>query len=656
MINEIRKQTWLSFLIDGKPFTEYSPTITEENTENRTVRTYLFDGGLKVTSTFNYYPEFDACDWVNEWENTGDSETGIISELWDASVTLPFPPCAPKTTGKAYTHESKNVIKVYAPRGSEWSGNEFYRNVDEFCSNRHKWWFQDVGDKKRFQSEGGRSANSEHAPFFNFKHGAEPLGYVVAVGWTGQWNVEAERTAEGIRFKSKIEDTCFKILPGERFRTSSVSILSYKGEFEDAQNTWRRFIRAVYSPIKDPQSELIYSAGLWGGMSTKGCLKRIRIVEKEKIPFNCYWMDAGWYGSGTAESPDEYEGDWASHTGNWEVNPTRHPDGLLDVANAIEKSGKRFILWFEPERIRKGTPIVSQHPEYLIFPRDEANQNILLNLGSPSAWDYCYGILSEMIERLHVTLYRQDFNFCPLGYWRSADAPDRKGITEILHINGLYRLWDALLKRFPGLIIDNCASGGRRIDIETMRRAIPLWRSDAQCPAEIDPSITQSHALTFGSWMPYSGTGTGRTLFDTYRVRSAYAPTLSTNYTFSERDDFGSDPKAIEWIKERAEEFLLVRPYLYKDIYPLTKPGAESDKWCAVQYHDPDTDSGIVLAFRREDAPYPTADFDLRSLTDGKKYLFTDADSGETFTLDSAALSLSIKEKRVSRLYFYKAK
>jgi alpha-galactosidase len=30
----------------------------------------------------------------------------------------------------------------------------------------------------------------------------------------------------------------------------------------------------------------------------------------------------------------------------------------------------------------------------------------------------------------------------------------------------------------PQLRIDSCASGGRRNDLETMRRAVPLWRSD----------------------------------------------------------------------------------------------------------------------------------------------------------------------------------
>ena len=78
--------------------------------------------------------------------------------------------------------------------------------------------------------------------------------------------------------------------------------------------------------------------------------------------------------------------------------------------------------------------------------------------------------------------YRQDYNTGMLTeYGELTDGENRKGITEIKHIMGLYRLWDTLLSRFPNLVIDNCASGGRRIDIETLSRSIAFFRSDYQC-------------------------------------------------------------------------------------------------------------------------------------------------------------------------------
>lgn len=171
-------------------------------------------------------------------------------------------------------------------------------------------------------------------------------------------------------------------------------------------------------------------------------------------------MDAGWYGSDTKPRPDEFESNWPIHTGDWRIRPLIHLNALKDVSKAAHDSGMKLLLWFEPERVISTTPVAVQHPEYFLASDEEQSGNRLLNLGNPDAWDYCFNTISGNIEELGIDCYRQDFNFSPLSYWRKNDEFDRRGITEIKHINGMYRLWDALLERFPNLIIDNCASGG----------------------------------------------------------------------------------------------------------------------------------------------------------------------------------------------------
>ena len=153
MIADIIHQKRVSFFIDGKPMGELSPDVTVQTRDHSTVTKYIFKDGLVLTNTLHYYPESDACDWVNEWRNTGDKPSGIISELWDCDVSLPFSPCAPKTTGRAYLGESENVIKVYSPRGSDWSDEEFFFDADKIKHNRHQGWLERVGERKQYKSK-----------------------------------------------------------------------------------------------------------------------------------------------------------------------------------------------------------------------------------------------------------------------------------------------------------------------------------------------------------------------------------------------------------------------------------------------------------------------------------------------------------------------
>lgn len=641
------------FLYGGTSFSELGYEVIQTEGANELTTVYTLNDGFKVTNIATKKGE--AYEWVTWFENTSDKPTEIISELYDACVSLPLPHEEP-LGWTAFQPEFGDVTAVYAPTGSTWSFNEFASFSDRSSNNRFDGHLP-VGKNKTFTTSGGRSSE-QNAPFFNVHKDGK--GYIFAIGWTGQWNCYLERTTDDIIIKTKIEDTHFRLLPREKIRTSSFVLMPYEGTVVQSQNKWRRLIKEHYSLIGkdgyDKHGPLC--AGVWGGMTTSSVLERIETIKENALPFEYIWMDAGWFGADTKPSPDEFEGDWAQHTGDWKVSPLIHPGRLKDVSAAAHANGMKFLLWFEPERVHRGTPITASHPEFFIFPEDGNNTNLLLDLGNEDAFNYCFNTLSRLIEDIGIDCYRQDFNFSPLPYWRKKDTEDRKGITEIKHIMGMYRLWDALLEKFPNLIIDNCASGGRRIDIETMRRSIPLWRSDYQCPANFLPEGSQCHNLTFNTWMPFSGTGCGR-IYDTYRFRSSYSPALTTNYTFSQRKSFGDDPEKMTWLKKMLEEYLTVRPFMSEDFYPLTEVSDRKDIWCAAQFDRPEQNDGMVEIFRRENSPYEMANFRLFGVDQSANYIFTDADNQREIKISGAeliekGLCITLKEKRSAKIYFYK--
>ena len=134
--------------------------------------------------------------------------------------------------------------------------------------------------------------------------------------------------------------------------------------------------------------------------------------------------------------------------------------------------------------------------------------------------------LDGLVKSQGLDWYHEDLNGGNYGTaWRQHDAPDREGITENLYVQGHLASWDELRRRNPSLRLDSCASGGRRNDLETMRRAVPLLRSDwsvtafAKEPLQIEGHQAQTYGLS--SWLPWQGVGVPF-FTDRYAVRSYY--------------------------------------------------------------------------------------------------------------------------------------
>ncbi|MBC8449330.1 MAG: alpha-galactosidase [Chloroflexi bacterium] len=218
----------------------------------------------------------------------------------------------------------------------------------------------------------------------------------------------------------------------------------------------------------------------------------MKAFDQAGVKVDLCWRDAGWY---------PCDGDWMK-TSTWEVDRKTFPNGFRAFTDWIHTQGKKFILWFEPERVRPGTWLHERHPEWLLTP-EEMHQS-LLNLGNAEARAWLTDHIDTLMTEQGVDYYRQDFNMDPLYYWSTNDASDRRGLSENLHVQGYLAFWDELRRRRPDMLIDSCASGGRRNDLETLRRAVPLLRSDYQFGA-LTTLGNQGHTYGISSWIPYYG-------------------------------------------------------------------------------------------------------------------------------------------------------
>lgn len=290
---------------------------------------------------------------------------------------------------------------------------------------------------------------------------------------------------------------------------------------------------------------------------------------------------------------------------------------------------------------------------------DEAGPR-LLDLGNPAARTWLTDHVDRLLTEQGIDLYRQDFNIDPLAFWRAADEPDRQGITENKHVCGYLAYWDELRRRHPQMLIDSCASGGRRNDLETMRRAVPLWRSDYA----YEPIGHQCMTYGISLWLPYHGTGTvasaaapyyggGFTKVEPYAFWSNAAPSLGSGIDVRVREiDYAA-------LRRLYQQWRQLSRFYYGDFHPLTPYTQDNHDWIAWQFHLPERGEGAVQAFRRGESAAEQMRLKLYDLEPEATYAITVCDTPGTRQVTGRelltnGLEITLPEKPSAAVLMYR--
>lgn len=560
--------------------TAETPDRTEFRTSWTDPRT-----GLRVEAVAGVFKRYPAVDWVVSLVNTGTKDTPLLENIQAADLLL-------------RTGNSKRAPVLHQLHGDA-CGPSTFVPFDSVV---------DIDRPAHLAPSGGRSSNTTAFPFFDLQYADD--GVFAAVGWSGQWAASFERSPAGpTRFRAGMEKTHLVLHPGERIRTPRVLLMTWKGQRLAAQNRFRRLLLFHYAPRRDGKPVAVpivsqcfdrYSATRPAWATEAGQLDAVAFAHD--VGCDSHWLDAAWFPGG-----------FPNGVGNWGTKPTEFPRGLKPVADACHANGMSFVVWFEPERVAPGTEIAREHPEFV----HGGSAGGLFRLDDPAALRWLGDLLSKRITEYGIDVYRNDFNMDPLPFWRGADAPDRQGITEIRYVEGLYALWDRLRAEHPGLLIDNCSSGGRRIDLETCSRSVPLWRSDTSCSPG-HPEWNQVQTFGLARYVPlFAACGwTPRA----YEFRSSATTGAIAQWDYL-NPTFPRDQARAALAEARAN-----RPFWYGDFYPLTPCSETADQFVAYQFHRPDLDAGLVLAFRRPDCDLRGVILGLHGLKPGNTYVVETVD------------------------------
>ena len=587
---------------------------------------------LNVRVEYLQYHDYPVVEWVAWFTNKGRERTPVIRDILALDATFTgASPVLYHCNGDFYSAEG------YTPQKTPLQ----------------------TGDRAGFAPTGGRPCDGA---FPYYRVGFEDWGLSLAIGWPAQWGVRFDGLADGVHARAGQEKTNLQLMPGERVRTPRMTILFWSGDGSRAVNLWRRWYLAhvLPRPNGQPMKPLLACAATDEGEEFTEATEENQIAYIEKfhqrgIQPDVWWIDAGWYSCRN----DEGERRWW-RTGTWEPDLERFPNGLRPVSDRAAREGADLLVWFEPERVQPGTRLDTEHPEWLL--RIDNNDNALLNLGNPECRQWLTDHVCRLIQHNGIKVYRQDHNFAPLEHWRRNEPLDRQGMNENLHVQGYLQFWDDLLSQNPGLWIDSCASGGRRNDLETMRRSVPLHYTDYGYG---DHPVKLAFHRTLYEWIPYFKECTlswdigGRSRFDdridSYSFHCGMAPMLFATADIRRNDyDYALAARMIG-IWRRASALIL-----HGDYYPLTPFHRSAEQWVAWQFDRPETGCGLIQGIRLPGSPDETATFHPKGVFADSMYFLGNDETGETLEISGADLNrdgftLSL-DKRSGAIWFYRRK
>lgn len=612
-----------------------------------TVYTGIVPGAnLDIRVEILEYRDYPVYEWTVFFANHCTEDSGIISDFYGCKADFPL-----------------ENVRVYHNNGDSCIREGLETSITELKAN----------ESLHIGTKNGRSCDGA-LPYFKVM--GENCGYVLSVGWPGQWTADFTAKENGFEFAAKQQYTRFYLNPGETARSPRMTVMAFEGDDERGTNVWRRWFMAHVLPRSrgsalGPKVSLANNGGgeEFTCATEENQLYAINKLIERGVKPDIWWIDAGWYPC----RDENGERHWV-RTGDWSVDSERFPNGLKPVGDLCEKYSIQLLLWFETERIMLDCWPKDYPKDHILCLKEHTDDAFfkntgLLDLGNNECREWITELIDKIIRESGVKVYRQDFNGVPfpLDWWLQNETEDRRGITENLHITGYLRMWDDLLMRNPDLWIDSCSSGGRRNDLEAMRRAVPLHPTDYGYG---DHPVKQAFETAWFSWTPYfrgialswddedGNYNTGKPYahgFDSYAAHCALAPV----YTFGAQAD-SSDEEfqialAFKKIWDKAAPYTLTGNF-----YLLTELRKSSEDYFSIQFYDEDDESGIIQVIRNTRCEKESVTVFPRQFEEGEVYLFESPEFNGSFEATGKEIiqngfTVSIP-KRSGEIWFYKVK
>lgn len=406
---------------------------------------------------------------------------------------------------------------------------------------------------------------------------------------------------------------------GETVRSASVLYGPFAGDLDEAAAITHAFVRNAIRPAIPTDFPWVqYNTWFsWFCELDEQTLLQEADIAAE-LGVEVFYVDAGWW-VGNPRRQDRF----SSGLGNWTENLDKFPSGLRAFADAIRSRGLHFGIWVEPERVDLRTRSSgSWQPEWLVT-NGERYAGPTWPSDTDTAW-LCYGHrptiewakrwIGELVEELGVRWLKWDSNF-----WQVCTNPNHGhgiGDGEAAQLAGVYEVMADLRRRFPDLIIENCAGGGTRMDYAIAAETHAAWLNDATEPMHRSRFHSAGAAYLFPPEM--NNAWVSESAYEKIGGMALTEPVIRASVRSRMLGALGFSCRLVEWtpgerriVREEVELYRrAIRPIMATGRFSHLLPQPEIDSatmstphsWEAYGITAADRAQAVVLAFRNKSA------------------------------------------------------
>ncbi len=314
------------------------------------------------------------------------------------------------------------------------------------------------------------------------------------IAHNASWQMEIYRKDDALAISGGLADQEFghwtrNLLSGESITTpEAILTVGVASDVDEAsQRLTSGQIRAINAgPECEQDLPVMFNeyCTTWGNPSQENIAGILEAIRGKG--FSYFVIDCGWY--------KEDGIPWDIMMGDYNESPTLFPDGIGHTMEAIRKEGMVPGIWFEIDNIGSAAKAY-QNTDHLLK-RNGATLTTTMrrfwNMTDPWVQDYLQGKVIDFLKKHHIGYIKMDYNDT-IGVGCDGFESLGEGLRQ--NMAASFAFIEKMKAENPGLLVENCSSGGHKLEPKMMGATVMSSFSDAHECLEIPIIAANLHRV-----------------------------------------------------------------------------------------------------------------------------------------------------------------